>query len=318
MSLCDCRQGRDPCTCKPVASFQDRVQPWMLECFGLTISADYQERNHRFLEEALELVQARGATASEAHQLVDYVYGRPAGDPVQEVGGVMVTLAALCLANGMDMHAAAETELARIWTMVEQIRAKQAAKPAMSPLPGVYPERELPADGTDYDYRTDLSAYFGLSYASWLTLPRVLMEAMPDDWKRGMARLLHEYEDTYTNQPEYGTTVRVTVGGQLAPTPEWLINYRHPDWAMIDQVRGVKTEAPRNQCDGCQAGIPVVNGAHRMGKPGGYADTMSCTAKLYESIDNTTGLSCNQIREESGLPINTPCAACHGGACIDR
>lgn len=37
-----------------------------------------------------------------------------------------------------------------------------------------------------------------------------------------------------------------------------------------------------NQCDGCQAGIPVVNGAHRMGKPGAYPDTMSCTAKLYK------------------------------------
>lgn len=40
-------------------------------------------------------------------------------------------------------------------------------------------------------------------------------------------------------------------------------------------------EVQRNQCDGCQAGVPVVNGAHRMGKPGGYADTMSCTAKMY-------------------------------------
>lgn len=127
------------------APFQDRVKPWMLECFGPAIAADRQERNHRFLEEALELVQASGCTAVEAHQLVEYVYGRPVGDPVQEVGGVMVTLAALCLAHGMDMHAAGETELARIWTKVDQIRAKQAAKPAMSPLPGAYPDREQPA-----------------------------------------------------------------------------------------------------------------------------------------------------------------------------
>lgn len=204
--------------CKPAPSFQARVQPWMMECFGLTISADRQERNHRFLEESLELVQTLGATASEAHQLVDYVYGRPAGDPVQEVGGVMVTLAALCLANGMNMHAAGETELARIWTKVEQIRAKQAAKPAMSPLPGVYPERASPA-------------------------------------------------------------------------------------------------GERNQCDGCQAGIPVVNGVHRMGKPGGYADLMGCTAKLYKPA---CGSDCNQIREESGLPTNYPCKACGRGACIDR
>ncbi|OBV38120.1 hypothetical protein [Janthinobacterium psychrotolerans] len=119
----------------PVELFQARVQPWMMACFGAEISADGAERNHRFLEESLELVQACGCTASEAHQLVDYVYGRPVGERAQEVGGVMVTLAALCLAQGLDMHAAGETELARIWTKVEAIRAKQAAKPKHSPLP---------------------------------------------------------------------------------------------------------------------------------------------------------------------------------------
>lgn len=122
----------------PVAGdFQARVQPWMMACFGREISADRQERNHRFIEEALELIQACGASASEAHQLVDYVFSRPIGEPVQEVGGVMVTLAALCLANGLDMHEAGELELARISEPVirEKIRAKQAAKPKHSPLP---------------------------------------------------------------------------------------------------------------------------------------------------------------------------------------
>lgn len=119
------------------AAFQQRVQPWLLECFGAEIAADRVERNHRFLEESLELVQALGCTASEAHQLVDYVFGRPVGDPPQEVGGVMVTLAALCLASGLDMHGAGEVELGRISApeLVAKIRAKQAAKPKHSPLP---------------------------------------------------------------------------------------------------------------------------------------------------------------------------------------
>ncbi len=116
-------------------SFQSRVSPWMQACFGEVISRDTIERNHRLLEESLELVQACGCTQGEAHQLVDYVFGRPTGEPSQEVGGVMVTLAALCLAQGLNMHEAGETELARIWTKVEQIRAKQAAKPKHSPLP---------------------------------------------------------------------------------------------------------------------------------------------------------------------------------------
>lgn len=116
-------------------AFQDRVKPWMDACFGPEISADKIERNHRFLEEALELVQACGCTAKEAHQLVDYVYGRDQCEINQEVGGVMVTLAALCLANGFSMHEAGETELARVWTKIETIREKQAAKPKHSPLP---------------------------------------------------------------------------------------------------------------------------------------------------------------------------------------
>jgi len=126
--------------------FQSRVKPWLMKCFGEKISADKSERNHRFLEEALELVQACGCTDNEAHQLVDYVYGRDVGEVNQEVGGVMVTLAAHCLAHGVDMHKEGETELARVWTMVEKIRAKQAAKPKHSPLP-----QYTAADGFDED-----------------------------------------------------------------------------------------------------------------------------------------------------------------------
>lgn len=118
------------------ARYQARVHDWMMACFNDEIAFSVQERNHRFLEEALELVQSQGCTKHEALQLVDYVYGRDVGDPPQEVGGVIVCLAALCTASGIDMAAAGETELARIWTKVEKIRAKHAAKPQFSPLPG--------------------------------------------------------------------------------------------------------------------------------------------------------------------------------------
>lgn len=116
--------------------FQVRVHDWMLACFGAKISEDITERNHRFVEEALELAQANGCTKSEALQLVDYVYARQAGQVQQEVGGVIVTLAALCTAGGISMDACAEVELRRVWKKIEQIRAKHAAKPQFSPLPG--------------------------------------------------------------------------------------------------------------------------------------------------------------------------------------
>jgi hypothetical protein len=121
--------------------FQSRVQPWMLACFNAEIAADRLERADRFIEEALELVQSGGYSKDRAHALVEYVYGRPQGDINQEVGGVMVTLAAYCLAFGVDMHTEAERELARINhpEIIEKIRAKQAAKPKGSALPVATP-----------------------------------------------------------------------------------------------------------------------------------------------------------------------------------
>jgi hypothetical protein len=118
------------------SQFQDQVPPWMTACFGAEISADKVERNHRFYEEATELVQAGGMSREDAHALVDYTYGRPVGEKSQEVGGVMVTLAAWCLANGLNMHIEGAIELERIWKKVDQIRAKQDGKPKFGPLPG--------------------------------------------------------------------------------------------------------------------------------------------------------------------------------------
>lgn len=115
--------------------YQQEVNDWMQECFGPEISRDITERNHRFLEEALELVQSLNCTKSEAHQLVDYVFDRPIGEPFQELGGVMVTLAALSNASGLSMDYNGKMELQRVWEKIEQIRTKQASKPKHSPLP---------------------------------------------------------------------------------------------------------------------------------------------------------------------------------------
>ena len=88
-----------------------------------------------------------------------------------------------------------------------------------------------------YDETRDLQCWFGLSYASWLTLPRVLMEAMPDRWQADMAKLLHEYDEAFPNQPDIGTRVQITHKGKLIKTPEWLLNYRHPDRSEINRMR---------------------------------------------------------------------------------
>jgi hypothetical protein len=88
-----------------------------------------------------------------------------------------------------------------------------------------------------YKVKEDLSCWFGLSYASFLVLPRVLMEAMPEKWQKKMATLLNEYDNEFPNQPDVGTRVQITQNRKLIKTPEWLINYRHPDFRAIDLLR---------------------------------------------------------------------------------
>lgn len=110
-------------------TFQQRVADWVTGTLGPDSLHDDRERGHRFLEEALELVQATGLGAMEAHFLVDYVFHRDVGRVEQEVGGVAVTLAALCACRQIDLATAGETELARINACAEVIRAKNAQKP---------------------------------------------------------------------------------------------------------------------------------------------------------------------------------------------
>lgn len=117
-------------------TFQERVRAWVIACFGDTVLCDTKERNWRFLEEALELAQACDCSREDALKLIDYVYGRPVGEKSQEVGGVLLTLSALCSAHGISMDAAGQTELLRCWDKFDAIRAKQAAKQKDSALPG--------------------------------------------------------------------------------------------------------------------------------------------------------------------------------------
>ncbi|WP_197056576.1 MULTISPECIES: hypothetical protein [Luteibacter] len=136
-SLADEREQAEP--------FQARVSMWMDQCFLPSLYSNMTERGDRLLEEVLELLQSKGYDRVRVATLVDYVFSRPAGEPSQEVGGVMVTLAGYCWIAGLDMHADGERELDRINQpeVMAKIRAKQEAKNALhfdTPLPGSVPE----------------------------------------------------------------------------------------------------------------------------------------------------------------------------------
>jgi hypothetical protein len=90
----------------------------------------------------------------------------------------------------------------------------------------------------------EINRWFSLTYASWLTIPRVLLEDMPNEWQAKLVELLEEYEERYPNQPPLGTRVLVTGKSNIAiKTPNWILNYRHPDFNMLAELRGEPNES---------------------------------------------------------------------------
>jgi hypothetical protein len=110
---------------------QHKVATWANEVLGDS-ATDVPERALRFVEEALELAQAVGVDVETAHKLVDYVFGRPAGEPAQEIAGSMVTLYAAASALGIDADEAFYAELSRIQrpVVIERVRRRQHEKRA--------------------------------------------------------------------------------------------------------------------------------------------------------------------------------------------
>lgn len=112
--------------------FQGRVLNWFKTCFGDEALSDLEKRGDRLLEEVFELLQSGGYDPARVDRLRNYVWSRDAGNPAQEVGGVMTTLAAYCGAHEIDMAAAGEAELIRVWEKIKKIRMKEDQKPKFS------------------------------------------------------------------------------------------------------------------------------------------------------------------------------------------
>jgi hypothetical protein len=91
-----------------------------------------------------------------------------------------------------------------------------------------------------------IDCWFELSYASFLTIPRVLINEMPDIWKEKLAILLEEYDETFNygdvDDRIDGTRVMAIKDGKITKMPNWLKNYRRPDLEKINEIknRGMK------------------------------------------------------------------------------
>lgn len=75
-----------------------------------------------------------------------------------------------------------------------------------------------------------------LSYTGWLTMPRVLMHQMPDEWQMQMANLIDEYEATWDIPKEYWCEVEISLkqNGKYTRMFEWIANYKYPNTEMFN------------------------------------------------------------------------------------
>lgn len=107
---------------------QKRVVAWAQDTFG-EIAMSLRERAMRFTEEAVELAQATGLSQEDVSAIVAHVFRKPAGLFDQEVGGVGVTLLALCEIADVSTDLAEVTEIVRVTALDrEHFRQRQNVK----------------------------------------------------------------------------------------------------------------------------------------------------------------------------------------------
>ena len=89
--------------------------------------------------------------------------------------------------------------------------------------------------GEGYD---KLWCWFGLSRASFLVMPRILMHEMPDEWQSQMADLLEQYDEAF-NRSTLPDCKVMAVGerGKFKSWPDWLLQYRRPDVGRVNELR---------------------------------------------------------------------------------
>ena len=86
---------------------------------------------------------------------------------------------------------------------------------------------------------SELWNWFGLSYASFLVMPRVLMHEMPTEWQDKMAALLYEYDETFDTSSVFHSVVvsAKDKNNRFMKMPGYILNYRRPDHEEIDKLK---------------------------------------------------------------------------------
>uniref|UniRef100_A0AB74UIE8 Tail tubular protein A n=1 Tax=Caulobacter phage BL57 TaxID=3348355 RepID=A0AB74UIE8_9VIRU len=84
---------------------------------------------------------------------------------------------------------------------------------------------------------TPSSFFFGLTYASWLCLPRMSLQEMPVPWQAEFFRMINEADEKHGLVSPDGVFVQRTVGGKFVKMDHWN-NYRYGNTQRARQIDG--------------------------------------------------------------------------------
>lgn len=109
-------------------AFQWVAHRWAVSVFGGDHVKDSKVRAARHAEEAIELAQAFDVSKEDMQKVLDIVYSRPPGDPEQEAGGSLMTLAVLCESHDWNMNGLGRRELVRVTSKPKEHFQKRNAE----------------------------------------------------------------------------------------------------------------------------------------------------------------------------------------------
>lgn len=105
-----------------------------------------------------------------------------------------------------------------------------------------------PAPATPYDEVMTVRSSgpvheaFGLTYASYLVVPRVLLAEMPLEWQKRFVEMMDQFHAEYPNwNDDYSVHLVDENGTEIAVDP--LSSYRHPNWTAVYAARGLTEES---------------------------------------------------------------------------
>lgn len=85
---------------------------------------------------------------------------------------------------------------------------------------------------------TDVHTWFELTYAQYLTVPRSILQEMPDEWQERFVACLEELDQTFDWLPKDGGRYWCRLrDAQGHFTDDPLMQYRRPNGAYIESIR---------------------------------------------------------------------------------